>query len=89
MNTIAPTRTTTRLSQVGQRVRERSAVLDRFVLEGVPLEIALALLGTARQVVGRSRARYHRQRLRTAPLPEPAPLAVVEEEALIDEELGI
>jgi hypothetical protein len=90
LNTIAPTRTTTRLSQVGQRIRERSAALDHFLKEGVPLEVALCLLGTARQVVGHSQARYRRQRLRTAPLPEPPPAtAAQEEEAMIDEDLGV
>ncbi|MBY0230472.1 MAG: SPFH domain-containing protein [Gemmataceae bacterium] len=89
LNTIAPTRTTTRLSQQSRRIRERRQALTMFRAEGVPVESALALLGTSRQVVGHGHARYRKHRIKKpAPveMPPPPPL---EEEALIDEELGV
>ncbi len=85
-NTIAPTRTTTRLSQQGQRLRERATVLRLFTDAGVPLTSALALLGTTKQVIGHSRARYQRARLKPPPAVLPPPeeviLVATEEEEL-------
>jgi len=85
-NTIAPTRTTTRLTQQANRVRERAAALAILTAAGVPTETALALLGTTRQVIGHSRARYHRHRLKPRPDEAPPPVIVfveAEEEAAL------
>lgn len=91
LNTIAPTRTTTRLSQQQKRIRERAMAMETFLAAGVPLAAALALLGPTQQVVGHAQARYRRRRLQ---LPVEGPPPVVEaltpmEEELLDEDLGV
>jgi regulator of protease activity HflC (stomatin/prohibitin superfamily) len=88
LNTIAPTRTTTRLSQQQRRLREREAALEGYLAEGVPLSAALALLGTTRQVVGHSRARYHRQRARQVEMPPPVYFDEDDLEELLEEDMG-
>jgi hypothetical protein len=80
-NTIAPTRTTTRLSQQAKRLRERAGALKLLLAAGVPTGAALALLGTTKQVIGHSRARYHRGRLK----PRPVEAAPPEEVVFLDE----
>jgi hypothetical protein len=83
-NTIAPTRTTTRLSQQVKRLRERASALRGMMAAGLPVDAALPLLGTTRQVMGHSRWRYQKKRLRPAP-PILDPLVAAEEEVEDDE----
>jgi hypothetical protein len=70
--TIAPTRKTLRLTQLSQLVRERQRVLEEYRQEGLAPELAVALLGSHRQLTGHARARYrklHRKpRVRRAPV---------------------
>jgi hypothetical protein len=90
LNTIAPTRTTTRLSQQYQRLRERAVAYARLCEAGLPMATALTLLGATRQVVGRSRARYHRLRLAVLrPLEPPAAPARAEEDDPLEDDLPI
>jgi hypothetical protein len=89
-NTIAPTRTTTRLSQQRQRTQERASVLHQLLDGGLTTETALALLGATRRVVSHSYARYHRLRLRPTPLPIPvAPPPPPEDEESLDDDLPV
>jgi len=86
LNTIAPTRTTTRLSQQRQRTQERANVLQGLLHAGLTTETALALLGATRRVVSHAHARYHRLRLRPTALLEPAaPLPSSDDEPLDDD----
>jgi regulator of protease activity HflC (stomatin/prohibitin superfamily) len=79
LNTIAPTRTTTRLSQQRKRLLERADALRLCLAAGLTPQTALALLGPTKRLVGHSAARYHRHRppavveelpVRDAPPPE-------------------
>ncbi|MFQ3649448.1 MAG: SPFH domain-containing protein [Gemmataceae bacterium] len=89
-NTIAPTRTTTRLSQQRQRTQERAAVLQWLIRAGnlAPCS-ALILLGATRRVVGRSQARYHRLRQRSMALPELTPVLMTTEDEPLDDDLPV
>ncbi len=56
--TIAPTSKTLRLTQLGQLTRERERMLQIFRDAGLSPELAVALLGSDRTVIGHSSARY-------------------------------
>ena len=88
-NTIAPTRTTTRLSQQRQRTQERASVLHQLLRAGLTTEAALALLGATRRVVSHSHARYHRLRLRPTPLPIVVAPPPPEDEEPLDDDLPV
>jgi regulator of protease activity HflC (stomatin/prohibitin superfamily) len=58
---IAPTAKTLRLTQLRQLVTERHGILERYLAEGLSALIAAALLGTDRQPLGHSAARYRKR----------------------------
>jgi regulator of protease activity HflC (stomatin/prohibitin superfamily) len=66
--TIAPTAPTMRLTQLGQRVRERAALLGLDTGD-VPAGVVVALVTTGRTPKGRSQMKYHRRRHRKKPQP--------------------
>jgi regulator of protease activity HflC (stomatin/prohibitin superfamily) len=78
LNSIAPTRPTARLTQLGARVRERAALLREELASGVPVSLAVALVACGATPRSHSAARYHRHRLparqevRPPALPPPA-----------------
>ena len=70
--TIAPTAPTMRLTQLGQRVRERAALLSLDTGD-VPAGVVVALVTTGRTPKGRSHMRYHRRKhRRKPPIAKPA-----------------
>ena len=70
--TIAPTAPTMRLTQLGQRVRERAALLSLDTGD-VPAGVVVALVTTGRTPQGRSHMKYHRRKhRRTPPIAKPA-----------------
>ena len=64
--TVAPTAPTMRLTQLGQRVRERAALLG-LAADDVPAEVVVALVTTGRTPKGRSHAKYHRRKHKRKP----------------------
>jgi SPFH domain / Band 7 family len=74
---IAPTHETLRLTQLAALGNERERVLRKLVGQGVPVNAALALLGTDHRLVGHATARYHAlpRPARLAPLAAAAPQA--------------
>ena len=81
---IAPTRPSLRLTQLRLRTRERERVLEQYLQTGLPPEIALALLGSSRHVIGKSAHRYrkpHRTRLRGKPITTAPAVPAPEEHA--------
>ncbi len=85
---IAPTRPSLRLTQLGLRTRERERVLDEYAREGLSPELALALLGGARRPIGKSAWRYrkHHRRLPRRPAAQPAaPLAETKQQPAEEE----
>ncbi|MGL4550373.1 MAG: SPFH domain-containing protein [Gemmataceae bacterium] len=91
LNTVAPTHTTTRLSQQRRRILERAGVAQQLLAGGLTAEAALMLLGPTTRLVGKSHARYHRHRL--AAVPEgpaaAAPPPAAEEDEAADEDFPI
>jgi regulator of protease activity HflC (stomatin/prohibitin superfamily) len=69
LNSIAPTRPTARLTQLGARVRERVQLLRKQVAAGTPPRLAVALVAAGPPPRARSRVRYHSRR---GPAPRPA-----------------
>jgi hypothetical protein len=76
---IAPTKKTLRLTQLALLVAERERVMQDYLRAGVPAEVALALLGADRHLIGHATARYRGLRHRASvwprpvqPLPKPA-----------------
>jgi regulator of protease activity HflC (stomatin/prohibitin superfamily) len=59
---IAPTRSSLRLTQLRLRTRERQRALESYARQGLSLELALALLGTSRQPIAKSAHRYRKRR---------------------------
>jgi hypothetical protein len=59
--TVAPTRKTLRLTQLRQLVEERQRMLDDYRRHGLSPELAVVLLGSHRQLVGRAQGRYRRR----------------------------
>lgn len=57
---IAPTKMTLRLTQLSLRVAERRCVLQEYAAHGLRPALAVALLGSPRQLVGHAQARYRR-----------------------------
>lgn len=62
--TITPTRRTLRLTQLVRQTLERRRMLDRYCAAGLSLELALALLGSERRVLGRTAGRFRKVRYR-------------------------
>jgi hypothetical protein len=58
--TIAPTRRTLRLTQLRQLVEERQRMLEEYCGYGLAPELALALLGSHRNLAGHAHVRYRR-----------------------------
>ncbi len=73
---IAPTKKTLHLTQLGVLLAERKRVLGELVGWGVPLNSALALLGAERRLVSHAQARYHAMHrpARLAPMVADRPL---------------
>jgi hypothetical protein len=59
---IAPTRPSLRRTQLRLRTRERERVLERYLHARLSPEVAMALLGSSRHVVGKSAHRYRKHR---------------------------
>jgi regulator of protease activity HflC (stomatin/prohibitin superfamily) len=76
LNSIAPTRVTARLTQLGARVRERAGLVREQMTAGVPAGLAVALVAAGTAPRSRARARYHRRREAPRPAP-PRPLLPV------------
>jgi hypothetical protein len=62
LTSIAPTRPTLRLTQLGLRTAERERVMEEYARAGLSPELALALLGGSRRPMSRSAWRYRRRR---------------------------
>jgi hypothetical protein len=73
---IAPTKMTLRLTQQSLRVAERQRVMEEYAAHGLPPALAVALLGSPRQLVGHARARYRRNHRKGGPARWPALVAV-------------
>src|SRR5262249_53535758 len=64
---------TLRLTQLALLVAERERVIEDYHRAGVPAEVAVALLGADRHVVGHATARYRGLRHRGFVWPRPVP----------------
>jgi len=71
---IAPTKKTLRLTQLALLVAERERVIEDYHMAGVPAEIAVALLGADRHLIGHATARYRGLRHRGFVWPRPVPV---------------
>jgi hypothetical protein len=70
---IAPTKKTLRLTQLALLTAEREKVLRGYEEAGLSPDVAMALLGADRHLVGRATARYRGLRRRLSPWPWPPP----------------
>ena len=75
LKSIAPTRHTARLTQLGHRVRERARMLGEQLADGVPMGLAVALVSGGPAPRSRAGSRHHRRVAQPVAAPPPgAPL---------------